>query len=313
MELGIAIVSYNTRDLTAGCLASVYQELETTDLCGKVWVVDNASTDGSAEMIEKRFPQAELVANPENVGFAGATNVAMAQMKASGETPQYVLLLNPDTQVKPQALSRMVTFLRNHPRVGVVGPRLVYGDGTFQHSAFHFPTLCMAFFDFWPLNHRLLNSRLNGRYPRRLYEAGEPFPIDHPLGAAMMVRRETIQEVGLLDPNYFMYCEEIDWCKRIKEAGWEIYCLPTAEIVHFAGQSTRQFAEEMFVALWRSRYRLFRKHYGRGYRIAIHLIVRLGAHYRMWKLRRKRRRGKMSSKEVKRKRAAYQRVLALEM
>ncbi|MFP3895558.1 MAG: glycosyltransferase family 2 protein [Anaerolineales bacterium] len=313
MELGIAIVSYNTRKLTADCLASVYRELETHDMCGQVWVVDNASTDGSAEMIEGRFPQAELIANRENVGFARATNMAIARMKTSGGLPEYVLLLNPDTRVQPDALSRLVTFLRNHPRVGVVGPQLIYGDGTFQHSAFHFPTLCMAFLDLCPLHNQLLDSTLNGRYPKRLYETGEPFPIDHPLGAAMMARRETIQQVGLLDANFFMYCEEIDWCKRIKKAGWKIYCLPTAKIVHLAGQSTRQLAEEMFVALWRSRYRLFRKHYGRGYRIAMRIIVRLGLWYRMWQLKRKKQTEKISLEEIERKRAAYQRVLALEM
>ncbi|MEA3408193.1 MAG: glycosyltransferase family 2 protein [Chloroflexota bacterium] len=313
MELGIAIVSYNTRDLTAGCLASVYQEMETSGLCGQVWVVDNASKDGSAEMVKARFPQTHLVANEENVGFARATNMAIAQMKASGNLPEYVLLLNPDTRVRPGALVRMASFLESHPRVAVVGPRLTYGDGTFQHSAFHFPTLLMAFLDFWPLHHQLLDSRLNGRYPKRLYEAGKPFSIDHPLGAAMMVRKETIQEVGLLDDEYFMYCEEIDWCKRIKEAGWEIYCLPSAEIVHFAAQSTRQFAEEMFVALWRSRYRLFQKHYGRAYRVAARLIVRAGLWYKMWLLKRERRQGELSRGEMERKRAAYRHIAELEM
>jgi hypothetical protein len=205
----------------------------------------------------------------------------------------------------------MASFLNDHPRVGVVGPQLTYGDGTFQHSAFHFPTLWMALFDFFPLHHRLLNSRLNGRYPRHLYEAGEPFPIDHPLGAAMMVRRETIQQVGLLDDDFFMYCEEIDWCKRIREAGWEIYCLPEAKIVHFAGQSTRQFAEEMFVALWRSRFRLFRKHYGRGYRVAARLIVALGLRYEMWQLRRRRARGELPREEMRNEMAAYRRVLEM--
>lgn len=313
MELGIVIVSYNTRDLTADCLASVYRELEDSDLQGRVWIVDNASMDGSAEMIGELFPQAELVANQENVGFARATNMAMTQMKTLRGLPEYVLLLNPDTRVQPNALSRMVAFLGNHPRAGVAGPRLVYGDGSFQHSAFHFPTLCMALLDFFPLHHRLLDSSLNGRYPKYLYKAGKPFPIDHPLGAAMMVRGETIQEVGLLDADFFMYCEEIDWCMRIKEAGWEIYCLPSAEVVHLAGQSTRQFAEKMFVALWRSRYRLFRKHYGRGYRIAMRLIVRLGLWYKMWQLRKERQQNKLSLEEIECKRAAYQQILALEI
>ena len=127
------------------------------------------------------------------------------------------------------------------PRTGLVGPRLVYPDGTFQHSAFRFPSLGQAFLDFFLLHHRLLQSPWNGRYPRALYAAGRPFSVDHPLGACMMVRREVVEQVGSLDADYFMYCEEIDWAMRIKRAGWQIGCVPAAEVVHYAGQSARQF------------------------------------------------------------------------
>ena len=110
-----------------------------------------------------------------------------------------------------------------------------------------------------PLNWRLTESFLNGRYPRRLYDAGQAFPIDHPLGAAMLFRREAIEDTGGFDPDYHMYVEEIDWCMRVKHAGWEIYCVPGAEIVHYEGQSTRQVRPQMVVALWRSRFLLFER------------------------------------------------------
>jgi N-acetylglucosaminyl-diphospho-decaprenol L-rhamnosyltransferase len=152
----------------------------------------------------------------------------------------------------------------------------LYGDGSFQHGAFHFPTLLMTFFDFWPIHHRFISSSLNGRYSTRRYQAGRPFAIDHPLGAAMMIRREAWQQIGPLDVGYFMYCEEIDWCLRAKRKGWDIYCAPQAHITHYAGQSTRQFKANMYVALWRSRYRLFEKFYSPLYRSLVRLIVRTG-------------------------------------
>jgi GT2 family glycosyltransferase len=221
MDLGIVVVSYNTRNLMADCLESVYRSLEVWGRDAHVWVVDNASSDGSAEMVRERFPQATLIASPDNLGFARANNLAMAEMAGLDTPPRHVLLLNPDTLLDPEAIPAMVSFLDENPRVGIAGAQLCYGDGSFQHGAFHFPTLWMVFFDFWTINHRFINSRLNGRYPRRWYEAGAPFPIDHPLGAALMIRWETFQEVGPLDTDYFMYCEEIDWCIRIKLAGWE--------------------------------------------------------------------------------------------
>jgi len=201
-----------------------------------------------------------------------------------------------------------VAFLDEHPHVGTVGPQPVYGDGSFQHGAFHFPTLWMAFFDFWTINHRLIDSRLNGRYPRRWYQSGEPFRIDHPLGAALMIRWETVQQIGPLDTGFFMYCEEIDWCMRAIAAGWEAYCLPRARITHLAGQSTRQFRHEMFVALWRSRFRLFEKHYRRGYRILVRAIVRAGLARKVRQAERALRRGEIAPNEAARRLAAYAQV-----
>jgi N-acetylglucosaminyl-diphospho-decaprenol L-rhamnosyltransferase len=280
--LAIIVVSYNTRTLLQACLAYVYRGLQTSDLAGEVWVVDNASSDDSANMVRSEFSTAHLIAHPENVGFAAANNLALQAIgfgpqDTARELPNAVLLLNPDTLIRDDALGALYRTLHEQPRTGVTGAGLVYPDDSFQHSAFRFPDLMQVFFDFFPLNHRLTDSRLNGRYPRSLYEAGRPFAIDFPLGAALMARREAIQQVGLMDERFFMYCEEIDWCLRFRRAGWGISCVPQARIVHYSAQSTRQFHDRMFVALWRSRFRLFEKHYSRFFRWAVHQIVALGA------------------------------------
>ena len=308
MDLAVAIVSYNTRQLTSDCLASLYRALELANLNAHVWVVDNASSDASAEMVQARFPQATLIASQENLGFSRGANLAIERMSALNAPPRHLLLLNPDTLVEEAAIRPMVSFLDAHPQVGAVGAQLSYPDGSFQHGAFRFPTLWMALFDFWPINHRLLDSPLNGRYPRRLYQAGEPFPIDHPLGAALMIRWETLHQVGPLDPGYFMYCEEIDWCMRAKALGWKVCCVPQARIVHLGGQSTQQFRDEMFVALWKSRYRLFEKHYSRLYRALVRIIVRAGLASSMARTRRALKRGDLGQEDARQRLAAYRLV-----
>lgn len=311
-DLAIIIVTWNVRELLEACLTSVYEGLRDSNLVGEVWVVDNASTDESATMVRERFPQARLIANETNVGFAAANNQALQAMGFPSaephDLPRYVLLLNPDTEVLDDALATMVRFLDENPRAGVAGAKLLYPDGRLQHSAFTFPTLAQAFFDFFPLHYRLLNSRLNGRYPRRLYECGEPFPIDHPLGAALMARREAIQQVGLLDERFFIYCEEIDWCMRMKKAGWSIYCVPKAEVVHHEAKSTGQVRGEMFAALWKSRYLLFEKHYGRFYQWAVRYIVRLGLRAERRRALAAYERGNISRAELESRLAAYRKV-----
>ena len=280
-DLAVVIVSYNTRGLLRACLRSVVAD---ASLDTEVWVVDNASSDGSAEMVRTEFPEACVLAMDRNLGFAGGNNAALRSMgfgvegsdKALPGIADYVLFLNPDTEVQEDALSRMLDFLRANPRVGVVGAALVYPDGGFQHSAFRFPTLPQVWFDFFAWPGRFIDSPVNGRYPRSLYVAGDPFPVDHPLGAAMMSRAEVIRQVGLMDEDFFMYAEEIDWCMRVKRGGWDVYCVPSARIVHHSGASTRQAWDEMTGMLWRSRFHLFEKHYGPVFNLAARLLVRLG-------------------------------------
>jgi len=161
------------------------------------------------------------------------------------------------------------------------------------------------------VHHRLLDSQLNGRYPRALYEAGQPFLVDHPLGAALMVRRDTLAQVGGFDEQYFMYCEEIDLCRRIKKAGWQIYCVPAAEIVHLVGQSTRQFRDKMFVALWRSRFLMFEAHESPAFRWWARRLVRLGLWAEARRARAAHRRGEISAGQLELRLSAFQEVAAL--
>ncbi len=265
MDLAIVIVSWNVRQLLRSCLTSVFQSLYLSSLDGRalsagVWVVDNNSADGTPQMVQERFPQVHLVANRENRGFAGGNNQAMEQALAEGA--QFLLLLNPDTAVRDRALETLVRFMEQAPAAGMAGARLVYGDGSFQHSAFRFPGLGQIVIDLFPVPARLHDTRLNGRYPRNWYAAqAPPFRVDHPLGAAMLARRQAVEAVGPMDTGFYMYCEEIDWAMRMWASGWEVYCVPEAEIVHYGGQSTSQIRTQSFKDLWHSRHRLYTKHY----------------------------------------------------
>lgn len=318
VDLSVVIVSFNVRELLRGCLASVSQSsvlspqsqagtyglgLQTSDLGLETIVVDNASADGSAVMVQQEFPAVQLIVNAQNRGYAAANNQGLRAARG-----RYVLLLNPDTVILDDALANLVRFLDEHPRAGAVGGRLVNADGSFQHGAFRFPTLTMTLLDFFP-RHRLLDSALNGRYPRAWYD--HAFPIDHPLGACLAVRRETLAQVGLLDEGFFMYCEEVDWCQRIKRAGWEIWYVPDAPVIHYAAQSTRQFRYPMFVELWKSRYRLFAKHRPAWWQAINRQLVRLGLWAEARRARAAQRRGEISEQELADRLAAYRQVARL--
>ncbi len=285
-RLTVVIVSWNVREHLRRCLTSI-QHAPTHDLTVETWVVDNASTDGTPEMVRDAFPWVHLIASDENLGFAAANNLALRRMgfpldgpaPATADLPDAIFFLNPDTEVVGDAIPQLWNTLFANPRTGMVGPRLVYGDGRHQHSGFFFPNLWQVFLDFFPLHGRLLESRLNGRYARSLYMGNAPFPADFILGAAMMVRREVILQVGAFDEGYWLYCEEMDWARRIRAAGWEIRVDPRATVIHYEGQSSRQFRAQAFVALWRSRLRYFHKYHGPGFNLAMRAIVWVGLKY----------------------------------
>ena len=287
MTVAVVIVTWNVRDLALEAVRTTRDDLARHGPEGRIWVVDNASADGTAEAIRARFPDVQVIASAENLGFAAGNNLALraigfGQDVPSDRLPEAVFLLNPDTLVEDRAIRMLYEALLAAPDNGLVGARLSYGDGAFQHSAFAFPGIMQTAFDLLPLPARLSGTRLTGRYPRRLYDGAEPFPVDFVLGATMMLRREVIQQVGMFDEQFFMYCEEIDWAMRIRRAGWRVLCVPGARIVHLEGRSTAQVRPESYLNLWRSRFRLYRKHYSPLKVAAIRAVVRVG----MWRRRR---------------------------
>jgi GT2 family glycosyltransferase len=314
--LAVVVVSYNVRDLLHACLNATFASLTVSGLSSSVIVVDNASTDGSAAMVAAEFPQVRLLASPSNLGFAGGNNLALRLLGFGAQSPipnpQYVLLLNPDAAPVGDAIGRMMGFLEVRPEVGGVGAQLRYPDGRFQHAAFRFPGLLQLWFDLFPPRpRRLLDSRLNGRYHRSLYDAGRPFPIDFALGASLMVRREAIQAAGLLDEGYFMYAEEVDWCWRMRQAGWPLYCVPSAIVIHHGGASARQFRAQSFVNLWRSRQRLYGRFYGPLRRWLAGRIVRLGMRAEARRARAAAARGEITRDELAVRLAAVREVKTL--
>lgn len=316
-DLAIVIVNWNVREMLAACLRSVQAELAGGRLEAQIWVVDNASTDGSVEMLRRNFPNIELIASDRNLGFAAGNNAALRAMgfdkppEEADNHPAAVLLLNPDTELHPGALQTLVDFFNSSPEAGVAGARLLYGDGSFQHSAFDFPGLWQLAIELLPVPGRLVESRLNGRYPQSRYEQGRPFRVAHPLGAAMGVRAAAIEQVGLLDEAFHMYAEEVDWCRRIVSAGWAAYCVPAATVTHYGGQSTTQVENDSFINLWTSRRRFYGKHY-RPLKVWLaSQIVRLGMARKAAQDREAARRGDLAPERAAERQHYYEQVVKI--
>jgi N-acetylglucosaminyl-diphospho-decaprenol L-rhamnosyltransferase len=282
LDVAVVIVTWNVRDLIVDALLTLYDDLDQSGLRTKVYVVDSASSDDTVEVVRTHFPQVELIASQENVGFSKGNNIALRAagfVEGSASAPRAAYLLNPDTLTHPGATRAMFDALMNDSAVGLVGAKLSYGDGSFQHSAFAFPGLRQLWAELLPLPGRLIEGRFNGRYPRWLYEQGKPFTVDFVLGATMMLRRDVIEQTGMFDEQFFMYCEEIDWAWRIRDAGWLTQCVPTAHMTHLGGQSSGQVRPQSLVRLWSSRLLLARKHYPRWKRYIARRLIAFG----MWR------------------------------
>lgn len=266
MKLSIILVSWNTRQLLADCLDSVYAYPPNDSF--EVLVVDNASGDGSAAMVRERFPQARLIESEKNVGFAQGNNLAVPL--CSGE---YVLLLNPDTVVKPQALDALVQFMDAHSEAGAAGSRLLNPDETLQPSCHPAPTLAR---ELWRLFH-LDRIRPFGAYHMHRWDMNQPREVDVIQGASFIVRKAILDKIGFLDGRYFMYSEEVDLCYRLQKAGWKLYYVPASRVIHYGGQSTKLVAADMFLQLYLGKLMYFRKHYGRLAGIGYKLILLVAA------------------------------------
>lgn len=253
-DLSIIIVSWNVCDLLRRCLQSVDREQRAVG--SEVIVIDNASSDGSAEMVAREFPQVRLIANAENRGFPGANNQGIAVSAG-----RYVMLLNPDTEVLGDALKMIVAYLDAQPQVGALGPQLLNPDGSVQSSRRRFPTFWTALFESTWLRPWAPAGLLERYYvlDRRDDETSE---VDWVTGACLVVRREALEQVGGLDEGFFMYSEELDWCKRIKAAGWKVVYFPEAQVIHYGGKSSEQVLPARHIHFQTSKIRYFRKHHG---------------------------------------------------
>lgn len=266
MILTVVIINWNTREDLLVCLDSV--GFVTKGFTVETIVVDNGSQDGSVNEVKKAFPLVHLIENERNLGFAKAANQGL--QKASG---RYVLLLNPDTQVKNGAIERLVSFMDAHSDVGVAGAQLLNADGSKQNSIANFPSLGTEL-----LNKSLLRWLFPKKFPGKERNYSEPIEVDSVIGACMMVRREAIEQIGLLDEDYFLFLEETDWCYRMKKGGWKVYHVPQAEVYHFQGKSAETVKKRARVEFYRSRYLFFKKNRGhlQWFLLLIGLMVRLG-------------------------------------
>jgi hypothetical protein len=281
-ELCIVIVNYNTRDLLRACLKSVFASRGVDRLM--VFVVDNASPDDSAAMVRAGFPQVRLIANAQNMGYATANNLALRQSHA-----RYVLLLNPDTVLPPEVLAQAMAFMESHPNAGVVGPKLVRADGSLDLACRRsFPTPAVSCYRMLGLSKLFPQSRLFGRYNLTYLDPDQTTEVDAVVGAFMLVRGELLTQVGLLDEQFFMYAEDLDWCKRIKEAlnprtgqHWQVWYYPAITVLHVKRAASsrslraqRAFNETML--------QFYRKHYAATTPLWLDWLVVGGITLRGW-------------------------------
>jgi N-acetylglucosaminyl-diphospho-decaprenol L-rhamnosyltransferase len=279
--VGVAIVSWNVSTLLARCLESV--RAAELGRAARVVVVDNASRDGTVGMLQHRFPDVALIANPDNRGFARGNNQALAALgvldgPADGDgedgpgreagtgartvPPPYVLLLNPDTEIAPDALVLLVDHLARHPRAACVGPQLRYPDGTVQSSRRRFPTLASGLAESTPVEWHWPDNRF-ARHLRMADVAPDVGGrVDWVNGSAMLLRGEALRAAGGFDERYFMYSEELDLCRRLAAAGWQVRYEPRAVVIHHEGQSSGQAVSARHLRFARSRVRYFRRHHG---------------------------------------------------
>lgn len=253
--LSIIIVNWNVRDLLQRAITSVYASWsEQSGL--EIIVVDNASRDDSVTMLRENFPEVIVIANTENRGFTGGNNQGL-----TAATGDFLLLLNPDTEIIDDALPRMVAYLQAYPDVGMVGPQLRNPDGSVQSSRRRFPPLPILFLESTWL------EKLTPRKLLRYYYAQEQPDdaiqgVDWITGAAMLTRRETVAQVGGMDEGFFMYSEELDWCRRIREAGWRVVYFPEARIIHHEGKSSEQVVAARHIYFQSSKVRYTHKYHG---------------------------------------------------
>lgn len=270
MDVSIIIVNYNTPKLTVDAIDSILSS--QTKYSFEIIVVDNHSSDHSVQLIKERFPEVKLIVNEENVGFAKANNQGINLSNG-----RYILLLNSDTIVKEDTIEKMIEFMDKNRQVGASGCKVLLPNGKLDQACHRgFPTPKASFYYLVGLSKLFPKSPRFNQYHLGYMNFDEPHPIDCLVGAFMLVRREVIEQVGLLDENFFMYGEDIDWCYRIKQAGWEIYYCPSTSIIHYKGASSKKKPFKIVYEFHRAMFLFHKKHYSKKYSFIINSLVYIG-------------------------------------
>jgi hypothetical protein len=253
-DLSVIIVSYNVKAQLQRCLCCLQPNPEFLEIV----VVDNNSGDGSQQMLKENFPQIKTIFNGNNLGFSRAANQGIEIASAN-----YILLLNPDTQVDLASLKAMVELLEKNQSVGILGPRIVDSSGKRQYSARNLPSLATSFAAHDSFLNRILpGNPWSEKYLGKKLNVDQASEVDWVSGSCMLIRRKVFDSIGLLDDRFYMFVEDVDFCRRAKTAGWKVVYLPSAKIVHQAGQSVRQRKIKMLAEHHKSMYYYFRKYYG---------------------------------------------------
>lgn len=261
IDLSIVIVSWNVSDLLRACLDSIFRSSLQINQSGstlqlEVIVVDSASSDDTVRMIQQGYPQVKLLAQNQNIGFTRGNNIGLQH--ASG---RYLLLLNPDTEVFDTTLNDMIAFMDAHPSVGILGPHTLNSDLTTQSTRRTFPTKILAFFESTWLQGYAPQSIL-ARYYLSNHSDANTLAVDWVQGSALMARREVYEQIGALDTGYVMYFEELDWCRRAHDAGWQANYLGSTRLIHHGGKSTDQIGAQKHIYFQQSKLRYYRKYHG---------------------------------------------------
>ena len=247
VDLDFIIVNWNTKQLLLDCLHSIHSTV--TDISYQIYVVDNGSIDDSVKAVREQFPRVIVIENQENKGFAAAVNQALGKNAAT-----YSVLINTDTLLHKNAIRVMYSFMNQRKDVGIAGAQLEKPDGTRQHSYDNYPTLATELF-----NKSLLQWLFPYRYPSKKQSIVQPMEVESVIGACMMIRNEAIKNVGKLDEDYFFFLEETDWCYRMQKAGWKVYHVPEARVIHLGGQSKKMAPWQSQIEYCRSLYIFFKK------------------------------------------------------
>jgi GT2 family glycosyltransferase len=255
MDLSHILVNYRLREPLLEVLASLPDA--ASGLHSETVVIDNSPGDGTAEALAAKFPATRIITNAENVGYARAVNQGLR-----GTTGEFVLVMNPDCEVPPGAIRTLVDHLRSHPRAGIAGPRILNPDGTLEYSARAFPDPFTFLFNRYSLLTRLFpQNPWSRRYLMTDWDHASVREVDWLSGACMVVRRAAIDEVGPMDEAFFMFNEDVDWCRRMKRAGWAVVYVPEATVVHHIGASRRRTANRVILERHRGMIHYFRKHH----------------------------------------------------